>query len=149
MSTSRVVKVTPCATAANPPITTNSTCASTSLRVNSFRFCIPFFHGSAERVRETQRVFIGLHPFPRCSCQAVLKQRNVYSLLRGFAAETILLPPFPHGQGTFHFARLELVSARLHPGIVAPGPITVKLRADPAHIRCASLILSGMRADPV
>jgi hypothetical protein len=74
MSTSRVTKVTPWATAANPPIRTNSTRASMSRRVDSLRFCISLLHRGAQRIGEPQRIVIGQHSLPGCFCQAVLEQ---------------------------------------------------------------------------
>jgi hypothetical protein len=49
-------------TASNPPTKTNSTCASTSLRISSLRLCIPFLHRDAERIGELQRIIIDRLP---------------------------------------------------------------------------------------
>jgi len=124
MSTSRVTKVTPCATAANPPTRTNSTCASISRRVSSLRFCISFVHRGAERICETQRIIIGLHPLPRCFCQAILKQRNVNFTVRGGAARR---DGFPRSRAVFPGFYPEFISARLHVRKVTPRPVAVKL----------------------
>ncbi len=72
ISTSRVTRVTPCATAANPPTKTNSTCDEINLRVSSLRFCISLLHRGVQRLRKIQRIIIRLHPFPRCFCQTIL-----------------------------------------------------------------------------
>ena len=77
ISTSRVTRVTPCATAANPPTKTNSTCDETNLRVSSLRFCISPLHCVPQRLSKVQRVIVRLHPFPRCFRQTVLQQRQI------------------------------------------------------------------------
>jgi len=40
----------------------------------------------AERIGETQRIIIGLHPLPGRFCHAILKQRNVKFTFRAAAA---------------------------------------------------------------
>jgi hypothetical protein len=82
MSTSRVTRVAPWATAANPPIKTNSTCASTSLRVSSLRFCTGLRHGCPQHIGQAQGIVIGQHPLPYGFGKALLKQRVINSVLR-------------------------------------------------------------------
>src|SRR6266496_3190366 len=116
ISTSRVTKVTPCATAANPPTKTNSTCASTSLRVSSLRFCIPFLHRGAQRIGESQGVVIGLHPLPRFFCEAIVEQGKI-DVVRGFAVRPCW---FLHCENARRFFTLGLIQHRAHHKKVCP-----------------------------
>jgi heme exporter protein CcmB len=72
----------PWATAANPPIRTNSTCASTSLRVSSLRFCMGLRQGCPQHIGQAQCIVIGQHPLPYGFGKALLEQRAIYSVLR-------------------------------------------------------------------
>lgn len=75
MSTTLVSRVTPCAAAANPPTRTNSTSAAINRRVNSLKFCIPLFHGLAQRFRKIYGIVVRLHPFPWRHAQTICQQR--------------------------------------------------------------------------
>src|SRR5437868_1915154 len=77
-STSRVTRVAPCATAANPPTRTNSTFPAISLRKSSARFCMTFFHRSAKGFREVQRIIVGKHALPRRHRETVTQQGDIH-----------------------------------------------------------------------
>jgi hypothetical protein len=71
------VVVTPCATAANPPTRTNSTCSAINRRTSSARFCISPRHRRAQGLRKIQRIVIRFHSFPRRQGEGVVEQGDV------------------------------------------------------------------------
>src|SRR5260221_2060137 len=117
MSTSRVTNVAPCATAANPPIKTNSTCASTSLRVSSLRFCTTLQHRGLKQIGQTQCIVICQHPLPYGFRETLLKQRKINSVIGSHELGWRAVRPLA--------LHCRLNWARLHQREVTPGATTV------------------------